>query len=777
MKRFLNKNTIKIFIAMVFVGLSFSFIKPLAKPLKLDYYKELFGKEFDFKIYESDKEKADEEDYLSSNPDKGYSIFLSSSFEKNDVPEIENKDDENIKTAENTEEATLEDSKKNSDEFLNVSKAILICDKEFSGEYPFNFYCDENNFSSNEALNLEVFLRSYENSEVDLYVISENVLLSSDGRSDLENYFKAIKRSDEAPKISEDAMVEEEKSSIISDIKSFKDTMVFEFFILALSMFFIASMSWGLLRFITLEKRKVDFSLIRDFLGSFKNLSLYQRIILPVITLMLVSYVPLIFLISLKDGQGIDPGYLVSYTKETLSISKLNEFSRTGSFFRILIFGYAIFLIGLIFLYSVPLFLRAISRFWNKISSSRIDGVFYKYSIPVLILISILASSFIDISSSARFLIFTLVLLTGIYIKLSFDMEFVLIYSKKEKTILITTSLLILFSGMFFRFIKKDGVLDYKYEDLIKISDEVVLLPYSKSIGDNALINEYKFSGSEPIFADQYLIYSPIHSRIENKSASDFKNEGSFYIQNGDLEKIVKALNENSDLFGVMVSELPSNFFRIKNPRLVLDEGVKIEITFSCLRQDIGTEKIKADFYYVNDDGEVEEDDKVLVYFPGCLDQGETEEISVDLDFPYSDSEYIYMRLVDVLSSDIESVRIAGGGLVIEPEYISKNKGYAIIDSGGLTTSAIVPITNYIFGDVYELSFDLNVGEKSNDGLNVDGNLDLLENVDQFYTSSGDSAGSEGFDISQPINELIREGALKDRFLIWSTRKYLPVRM
>jgi hypothetical protein len=33
------------------------------------------------------------------------------------------------------------------------------------------------------------------------------------------------------------------------------------------------------------------------------------------------------------------------------------------------------------------------------------------------------------------------------------------------------------------------------------------------------------------------------------------------------------------------------------------------------------------------------------------------------------------------------------------------------------------------------------------------------------------------FDISKPINELIKEGVLKDRFLIWSTKKYLPVRL
>lgn len=770
MKRFLSKNTIKILIILMFVGFSFSFIRPLAKPLKLEYYKELFGKEFGFKIFESDKETVEKKNYLSSDSTKGYSVYLTSSLNSEPTTKLS----ENLL---DTEKDISENSIQEKIDLFNISKAIIICDKEFSFDYPFDFYCDENTYSSEDALDLGVFLRSFEGSDIDYYVIPENNLLSPDGRSDLINYIKAMKRSDDAPEVSEDAEAAEEGPSIIFDIKSFKDTMVFEFFILALSMFFIASLSWGLLRFLALGKRKINLNLVRDFFDSFKNLYLYQKIILPIVILMGLLYIPLVFLIGIKDGQGINLGYFVSYTKGTLNIFNLNDFAYTGNIFRIAVFGYVVIVIGLGFIFLLPLFVKVISRFWNKISFSKVSGSFYKYSISVLILLSILISSFIEISSSVKFLIFILVLLSGIYIKLSFDNEFPLNYTKKERFVLILASLLILFSGMFFRFGRKDGVLDYKYEDLIGISDEVVLLPYSKQVGSNTLINEYKFSGSEPVFVDQYLVYSPIHSRIENKSASDFKNEGSFYIQNGDLEEIVKTINKNTDLLNVMLSESPSNLFRIKNPRLLTDEKVNIEITFSCEKKDIDLDKIKADIYYVDSDGEVKEDDKTLVYFPGCLDIAKPETLSVNFEYPYSDSEYIYVRLVDVLPSDIYSIRILGQGLIIEPEYISKSKEYSIIDSGGLTTSAIVPITNYIFGDPYELSFDLNVGEKSNDGLNVDGNLDLLENEDQFYTSSGDSAGSEGFDISQPINELIREGALKERFLIWSTRKYLPVRL
>ena len=313
----------------------------------------------------------------------------------------------------------------------------------------------------------------------------------------------------------------------------------------------------------------------------------------------------------------------------------------------------------------------------------------------------------------------------------------------------IAVSLVLIFSGFFYRMKNSTSEVEFKKEDLIGVSDEVVMLPYSKQLGKNVLMNEHLFSGSEPVFVDHYLVYSPIHSRIENKNAAEFKNEGSFYIQNGDLNDIVDALNKNKELHDFLISEMPTNFFKIKNPgNSFPDEGKpKFEITFSCQREDLGEDKIKIDFYYVNENGEIEEDDKTLMYFPGCLEEDEPEKYTVDFEYPFTESEDIYVRLVDVLPSDILDVKILKSDVVFEPIYFSKGRGYSVIGSGGLTTSAVVPVTNYIFGDSYDLSFDLNFDEEGK------------------------------FDLSVPINELIKEGKLKNWFLIWSTQKYLPIRI
>ena len=737
MKKYLNKTKEKaLIITSLFFVILLSFIFKTSAKTKTDYYKELFGEEFGFTMYDSDEDKFHDEDYLSSNLEKGYAVMLTSSISNEEL--VEKGSEEDIGDAETEEVINY---------FESYKKVILVCDSEFSANYPFEFSCDDMEVFSEEALNLGKFLRSIGGLDIDLYAIPENILLSPDGRSEISKYFIAIKRSDEAPEVFEDAQVDEDGTSILSDIKKFKDTMVFEFFSIAFYMLILASLSWGLLRFLTKEGKKFDSGIFKDLINSFKELYLFQKIILPLILVMFLAYIPLVLLISLKDGQGVNIGYLVSYTSETFTISKLNQFSQTGSFFRIAIFAYGMIFIGLFFLFILPIFFKALIRAGQKIFQAKVNSDVLKYTFPSLIILSFIGVSFFAISDSVKFLIFILTLLVFLFVKNIFDKIFAYNYSLREKALFISISILVVGSGFLLKLREKEVGINYSQEDLIGITDDIVLLPYSKQLGKNTLMNEFNFSGSEPVFVDHYLVYSPNNSRIENKNAKDFKNEGVFYIQNGDLEDIVYAINSNGELSDELVSQTPSNFFRITNFEKAYDgPETEIKITFSCIRENIGTDKIGADFYYLEEDGEVQSEDETLLYFPGCSEVGVPETLTAKLDLPYTESEYMYMRLVDVLGSDIEGIEIVDGDAIYTPLYFSKSNGYEVIDSGGLTTSARVAITNYIFGDSYELSFDSNLNEEGK------------------------------FDMSEPINELIREGVLKDKFLIWSTQKYLPVR-
>ena len=709
MKRFLNKKTIKIFMFLLFVGISFSFFKPQAKT-KLEYYKELFGKEFGFKIFEPNKNKVSKKDYLSSNLNKGYSVILSSTISP--FPK----------------------------------KTILICDSDFSTEYPFKFSCSSDSVSSNEAYDMGGFLRSSDPTSADLYVVPEQILLTSEDRSDIGNIFKAIIRTDKGLENFDDTVVSDLNPSILSRIKEFKDTTVFEFFSIAFYMLIIASLSWGFLSYLCKEDRKFNTSVFKDILNSFKNLQLYQKIIIPILFLMISVYISLILFIGLKDGNGLNIGYVISYTKETFSFTGLTKFVDAKSIVRLGLFAYGVVIVGILFIFLLPQLVKVLTRAQQKISQVKVKTEVIRYSLPCLIILSLVASSFFGIENSVKFLIFTLITLVFLFVKNLQRQVFDYIYSAKEKLIFITIAIFIILAGFLFNFRSKGDSFDYKEEDLIGVTDEVVLLPYSKQLGENTLMNEYNFSGSEPVFVDNYLVYTPNNSRIENKNAKEFKNEGVFYIQNGDLEDIVSAINSNESLSGELRSEEPSNFFRIKNfGKEIGGSEPEIQITFSCKRQDLGMDKIKVDYYYF-EEGEVLHDNKTLLYFPGCSKIDEPETYKVKLDTPFTESEFLFMRLVNVLKSDIEEIKIIHGDQVYAPEYFSKGRGYEIIDSGGLTNSAIVPVTNYIFGDSYGLGFEMTLNEE------------------------------DKFDMSVPINELIKEGKLKDRFLIWSIKKYLPVR-
>ena len=713
MERYLIKRKLKIpflILLSLFIFSSLFSLKSFAKNKK-EYYQELFKEDFGFEIYQ------DSQDSDSSNR---YTVILSSELTSEDSP--------------------------------NLGKTvILICDSQFSTEYPFKFNCDTNFANSEQGINMGGFLRNPTNSEVDLFAIPESLLVSPDKRDELGKYLKAIERSDESysAENTEDG-VGSEQENIISKLKVIKDSTMFEFFSISVSMFILSSLAWNTLRCLSSRNRKRKCSsFVKDFLNPLKDTSVYQKIILFVLMIMILVYVPMMLSISIKDGQGINLGYLTSYTSETFRISKLTELADTGSFFRVALFFYGLAFVVLLIAFFIPLFTKVFIRAKQKISQAKINREVSRYCVPILIILSLISVSFFNASEYFYTLVFFLVVLSFLIFKNYLDKEFKYEYSTKEKVIFILASLLIVSSGLLLKSHKKESSPYYNEEDLIGVTDDVVLLPYSKQLGEYRLIKEYGFSGSEPLFVDRYLVYSPSNSKIENKNALEFKNEGTFYIQNGDVLDIVKAVSSNQELLKALTSDSPSNLFRVKNVGNFgeLDVDRKIEITFSCNRENLRENKIKAYFYFLDTDGEIQEENKTLLYFPGCSEIDRPETFTVEFNPPYTEDEYLYIRLLGVLPTDIKEINILESDMILEPTYILKGLGYSIISSGGLTTSAIVPVTNYVFGESYNLSFDM--------VLDDDGE----------------------FDISGPINELVKEGVLKDRFLIWSTKKYLPVRL
>lgn len=769
MKKYLNRKTIEIFTALAFVGFSFSLSNSYAKT-KIDYYKEVFAKEFGFKIYNSVNGNFNPiEDFLNSDLENKYLVILASMLDDTEFQD-------NLLSVELPEDTEVSNLSEDSKDYLltDQKRVIFICDKEFSLNFPFSYTCDESSVNSKELFSVGNILKSDNSQNLDLYVIPENLILSPKGREELKEYIKAIKRSENVPLISEDASVEIDEVSLKEKIVNLSESITYEFFFIALSVTLVVVLSSGLLKFLAKENRKISFKDLREFLNINKHLSLYQKIIFYFLIWAGIIYFVLMSSLSIKDNRSLNIPYIFSYSLDSLNLEKLGEYASLGGYFRLMVFFYETVLLSLVLILIIPGFISFFKVSFLKTSGCKIKQEIGRYSIPFLIIISIASTSFLKGSSLLRFQIFLISIMVFLFFINLRDSSFRYFYSKKDKLIFLTTSFA-LFVVFFLTLIRRSQIGPiYTYEDLIGVKDSVVLLPYSKQLGPSKLINEYIFSGSEPVFVNHYLIYSPSNSRIENRNAVDFKNEGVFYIQNGDLEDIVSAIYKNENLSKELMTASPSNFFRIRNFQNDYDDlKPEIQITFSCERQQIDVNEIKVDFYYMDKDDEVQNENQRLLYFPGCSEIGKSEILSAELDIPDSEAEYLFIRLVDVLGSDIEDIKIINSGEIIRPVYYSKSRGYGIIDSGGLTISAKVPITNYIFGDSYDLSFDLN-GVDSADGMEV-----TVDNQGEPHHDIllNDSADSQGFDISQPINKLIREGLLKDRFLIWSTKKYLPMRL
>ncbi len=810
MKKYLNKGKFKLLIPILFISVFAVFLTSHAQT-KLEYYQKVFEKDFGFEIYKQDGEEKTIDNFLAGEGENKYLVLLSSS-----VPGLSPR---RAEPAPDSARAGL--------------SLILLCDSPFSSNFPVNFSCDENNVFSDKDYLVGGFLRINSEQNIDLWVIPESLLLTSEKRSETKEFFKAIAKSENtslALKNPEESKKEESSREVLG---SLKESIVFETFSISISMFLVVVLTHHLLKLLSREDKKISFLDITDLFNLNKNMSLYQRIIFFGTIWLIVIYLILMSSISIKDVQKVDLGYILSYSIDCLNLKKIITSASTGGYFRLMIFFYEAVVITLIFVLLLPSVVKIFKSAFFKISHAGIKSEVKKYSIPILILISLLIASFVDIGASYWFLILMMLILAFIIFKSKSDLDFIN-YSGKEKTWYICTALLIIGTGFLLKVREKNVEIAYGEEDLIGVVDEAVVLPYSKQLGEKTLIHEYNFSGSWPVFVDHYLVYSPSHSRVENKNAKDFKKEGSFYIQNGDIEDIISTIYYNETLANELISTTPTNFFRIKSLRNTgndfgevvnfvngegseakkIDEveGVlnseninssgfnnsenifintsedsdiakpynarepKIRITFSCKRQNIGINDIKADFYYLNEkedgsngekevfggsggdkevakngegdnESKIEKESETLFYFPGCSKIGVPQTYEVDFDTPYTDSDYLFVKLNDVLPEDIESIKIINEYEIIDPVYFLSKDGYGVLDSQEITTFPNSLIVNYIFGDSYDLSFDIVLNE------------------------------DEKFDISKPINELIKEEVLKDRFLIWSTKKYLPVRL
>lgn len=730
MKRFLNKKKIDFRIIVSFLVI---IVIPILLPsnaadqTKTDYYKKLFGDDFDFRIYESSKRKASSASYFTRDKKEGHNIIVTSSI-------------------------TFEEDGSISEDIVNRENLIFICDGEFSTNYPIKFSCNSSKVTSDDGYLVGGFLKNGYSDKKTIYVIPEDLLVSTELRSRTKGFISAIERSDKGldnlHTESSKGKPSSEEESFLNQAKNFTKTTAFESFKLSLIIFVIVGIFQGLLRnFVECGDKDVKVYKSKNIFSKVRGMSKFRRTVFLLFSVLLVVYIFLILYIGIRDGNGFNLGYLLYYTVDGLRASEIFSAVSSDRYVRVGVSVYEYLLLLLVFIFFAPLFINLFRVGISKISRTSLREGIVKYSLPLLTVLLLLSLSFFKISQSYSFIIFSIVLILFIFFNNERHKTFDYTYSKSTKIIFIFLFFIIFSGGMLVKY--KNLISDpvYEKEELIGIADSTVLLPYSKSLGQNTLIKEYLFSGPEPLFVGNYLVYAPNALKLENKNIKDFKNEGSYYIQSTNIENLVREVELNQNLADTLISSFPTVMLKIDYPDLYsLKERVRISITFSCGKSITQKETIKATYYYIGGDGSVKNENKDVLYFPGCAEISKQQTYTAEFEPPYIESKHLFMKLSGVSNEDIEDVRIFSDEEDITKSYLVFNdREYQVLVSKNIGKSDI--LTNYFFDNTEDELFDITLDDNGK------------------------------FDVSNPINNLILKDILKNKFLIWSVSNYLPVRL
>ncbi len=726
MKDSLTKNKLKVLTITAILGVFFFSSRFSSFSYnKVDYYKKLFGEDFNFKIYEPKKIKSSKKPYLVDDKSGGFHLFVTSNINDDSVAEI-----------------------------LEGKRLIFVCDNEFSFYYPMRFECDQDSVDVGDAYKVGDFaMRTFDWGEV--YIVPENVLISPKSRRAFVNSIEAIRRSNNSIKNfytekEEDTVPEKisvsMESSVKNSIKNIKETAIFKFFNIALILLLIVSLTVRPLGKLCFIGKKFGVSGLKDVFKSFGKIPKYKKIILILFSFLLIGYTFLIIFISQKDGYPLNFGYILSYTISILKPVKLFESAVAGNYIELFTSLYVHLLAILIGVFLLSFVIDTVKISIDKVSKLIFKIGFIKYSLPIMIVLFVSSIMFFGLKDSYLLTLLILLIMVFVFLNNEKSKNFDYSYSKKDKIIFIPLFLLVIIGGCVIRYRGLKDDLEYIEKNLIGIQDEVVFLPYSKSIEDNTLINKYDFSGPLPIFVGHYLVYFPNKSFVRNEDIKEFKNDGSYYIQNAPIERVVKEIDSNDLIQKVLSSSEPTNFVKINYPNLVEQAGgVEIKINFTCVRPVFRNDTVEAKYYYVDRVGDVDITSSKIMYFPGCDEHSVPQSYISDLELPYTESKNLYIKIEGIEDEDIENIDVTVGDKVIDLEYLAyKEQPYSVLKS---KIDGEESITNYIFDSEYSLHFDMS--------FDTDGN----------------------FDLSNPLNELLKNDVLKDKFLIWTTQKYYPIRV
>lgn len=583
---------------------------------------------------------------------------------------------------------------------------------------------------------------------VNYYLLPQVLLVTPQYQKNLGDYFKALSRAQASTN-----MLDKEKTaeSMSRDLlKTFKDSSIFESTLYALVLLlFVVALRKPILTVVNNPRRLLEKNLyINQTRRAIDLLTKNSGIVSFIFLILIIFYIPIFYALTIKAQLLGDPAYPIKYLTTTLNPLNIPNYLTAQNLFRIglLFYHYILALFGLFLL--IPNLAKVIIRSTQKLRATKFRVTFPKWLIPATIALNGLLLAFVDLKSLTGFLALSvIILLISLFYLKSQSVEYPNLFTTKQRRLVFLTMFSILALNIFYPLWQKGQPIKYAYESLIGIKDTVIALPYSKKWGKNVLFESYYYNGDSNVYADGYLIYSPNAERIVNKPLNKFNDAENFIIVSEKPNKVSETLLKNPILLNYLSTADFSPLFtaEIKSTDVYNSPALKAQITFNCNFAPSPTvvklETLTLNKFSRDDDVDPVSTESIeIMNFPGCKTETGTETFEAPLDPYIIPQDFAILRIRGIDAKHLAGLKIFAGGKESPVKFINREvlneSQYKILYS---SPNQIKEITNYST----EVKKEFLVNIKTDD---------------------------QGFDLSVPINKLMKAGVLQNPFIIWTNK-------
>lgn len=640
---------------------------------------------------------------------------------------------------------------------------IVVCDSLEASFLPQGVSCASNslNFADqnpNESSVSNKILQTIQPVNVNganYYLLPQVLLITPQYQNILGDYFKAL--SQVQAQASANIYDSEKIINItMSDVlKNLKNSSIFEITIYTLViLLFIVVMKKPITLLVRHPQRFLEKSLyVNQIHHAINFLTKNYGMTSFIFLLLSLFYIPILYTLSIKAGILGDPTYPIRYLTTTLNPLNIPNYLTVPNLFRIglLFYHYSLFLFGILLI--IPNLVRVSIKPLRNMLTVKLKVNFIKWLVPTLIILNGILLAFIDLKSLAGFLILsmTILLIPLFYLK-SRRIEYNTLFSPKELAFLTATVLIVLSLNVAYPLLQKGMPIRYAFEPLIDTKSEVTALPYSKKWTKNVLFEPHYYSGSSKVFVDNYLIYAPNTQTIVNKSLRDFTEGNNGLIVSGNPKDTIETLLKNPKILPFVETNTFSPLFVLDNTSGNTSNygSIKTQVTFNCDLSPVSS-VIKLEIITLNkftSEQTSSNDDKTdpiniestkILNFPACNEETGSETFEVPFDSSLIPQERVILRLRGIDEMYLSNVKLLAGTTELSIWFLNKNilyeNGYSLLYS---SKDFSPEITAYSTKVKKEVTINVKTTE-------------------------------DGFDISSPINTLVKQNLLQNSFIIWST--------